>query len=40
MKVFEAPTVTVKEAILRDIITTSDSGSGVPGVPLPPDPSY
>lgn len=39
MKVFEAPTITVNEAVLRDIITTSSNGS-VPGVPLPPDPNY
>lgn len=36
MKIFEVPTITVKEAVLRDIITTSS----VPGVPLPPDPNY
>lgn len=36
MKPFEVPTVTVKEAVLRDIITTSD----VPGVHLPEDPNY
>lgn len=39
MKPFEIPTVTVKEAVLRDIITTSVSPD-IPGVPLPDDPNY
>lgn len=39
MKPFEVPIITVKEAVLRDIITTSDPASDVPGVSLPPDPN-
>ena len=41
MKAFEAPTITVKEAVLRDIITASaGTNSDVPGVNLPDDPNY
>jgi len=42
MKTFEAPTISIKEAILKDIITASEAedsnGSNLPGVPLPEDP--
>lgn len=39
MKVFEAPTITVKDAVLRDIITSSGNNNPeVPGVSLPEDP--
>ena len=41
MKVFEVPTITVKDAVLRDIITASTpSNPDVPGVSLPEDPNY
>lgn len=39
MKPFEVPTISIKEAVLKDIITTS-AGKDVPGVPLPPDPNF
>ena len=41
MKVFEVPTITVKDAVLRDIITASvNSNPEIPGVSLPDDPNY
>ena len=40
MKQFEVPTITVKDAVLRDIITASAPAGDVPGVSLPEDPNY
>lgn len=41
MKQFEVPTITVKKAVLRDIITASvNNNPDVPGVSLPDDPNY
>lgn len=40
MKSFEAPTLEIKQAVLKDVITASNPGSADGGVVLPPDPNF